>query len=128
MSAGDIPEWWQPERRLRVGQAHSYRGFAPVEVANLIFATNRQNGREVLEYIESGRLEPALEDTNSMVIRMDPDEIADYWRGSPEWTRWTSVWAVATRTASTVQALPSDVTLWPDGNGPSVDFMLGKGR
>jgi hypothetical protein len=128
MSAGDIPDWWQPQRRKRVGGTHSYRNFAPVEVANLIYATNRKNGREALEYIEAGRLRPALEATNSMVIRMDPDEQRDYWRGSPEWTRWVSVWAVAYRNGSPVQNVPSDVPLWPDDNGPSVDFMLGMGR
>lgn len=127
-SVGDVPDWWDPTVQSRIRVTHSYRNFRPVEVANLIYATNRANGRAVLEYIESGRLEPALSASTNMVVRMDLDEIRDFWRENPEWARWCSVWAVANRYASPTLAVPSDVPLWATGDGPSADFMRGKSR
>jgi len=124
--AGDVPDWWDPSRQFPVRATHSYRNFRPVEVANLIYYTDRATGRGVLDYIESGRLEPALAETTNMVVAMDLDEIRDFWRGSPEWARWCSVWAVANHYASPSVAVPSDVPLWPNGDGPSADFMNGR--
>jgi len=125
MVSGRIPDWWTGNS---VSIAHSYRNFSPVDVANLIYATDRLAGRKVLNYIESGRFEPALDRSHNMIVRMDLDEIRDYWRGSPEWTRWVSVWAVANRASSPVMALPRDVPLWPNDDGPDANFMKGGGR
>lgn len=76
--AGDVPDWWDPSRQFPVRATHSYRNFRPVEVANLIYYTDRATGRGVLDYIESGRLEPALAETTNMVVAMDLDEIRDF--------------------------------------------------
>jgi len=122
---GNIPKWWDPTSPFPVNATHSYRNFNPVEVANLIYRTDRATGRAVLDYIESGRFEPALAETTNMVVAMDLDEIRDFWRGSPEWARWCSVWAVANRYASPAMAVPRDVSLWPNGDGPSASFMKG---
>ena len=123
--AGDVPGWWNPNRMFPISAPHSYRNFKPVEVANLIYHTDTATGRGVLDYIESGRLEPALAATTNMVVILDPDEIRDFWRGSPEWARWCSVWAVANYFASPARSVPNDVPLWANGDGPGVEFMLG---
>jgi len=122
MVSGRIPDWWTGNS---VSIAHSYRNFTPVQVANLIYETDRLTGRKVLNYIESGRFEPALDESHAMFSLLDLDEQQDYWRGSPEWTRWVSVWALANWASSPVKSLPSDIRLWPNNDGPPVEFMLG---
>jgi len=123
MVSGPVPDWWTGNS---VSTSHSYRNFSPAEVANLIRATDRATGRKVLNYIESGRFEPALERSHNVYALLDLDEQQDYWRGSPEWTRWMSVWAFANWMLNPVKALPNGIPLWANNDGPPVEFMLGQ--
>ena len=71
---------------------HSYRGYTPEMVEELLADTDRDTALSGVEFIESGRWADALEATSEMFFKLDRDEKELFTARNPDVVEWTAVW------------------------------------
>lgn len=79
-------------KRKLMRRSHSIRNFDPIEIVIVADNEGKRQAREVLSYIESGRIKPMLRHTHKFFCALDRDEQKNWYKSNKELMHWVSAY------------------------------------